>query len=222
MAEHVKLDLENRTLLGKKVGRLRREGIMPATVYGKGVGPFNVQINARTFSDAYKQAGRTSLVDLSIPGQPMQSAFVHNVQRHPVTRAVLHADFLVVDLLVEVNVDVPVHLVGVSPLAEQGDAIINQPLTVLSVRALPNDLPSNIEVDISGLDSLEKAIYVRDIPALEKGVIANDEDELIVSLTPARVVEEEEEAAEAAGAEPELVGEDKEGTEAGDGSETEE
>jgi large subunit ribosomal protein L25 len=215
MADRIKLDLESRSLTGKKVNRLRREGFLPATVYGKGVGPFSVQLNARTFNDTYRHAGRTTLLDISIPGQKGQSAFIHSVQRHPVTRAILHADFLVVDLLIEISVDVPIHVVGESPLVARGDAILNQPLTALSVRALPTDLPANIEVDISGLDSMEKSIHVSDLPALEKGVIVTDEGEMIVSLTPARVEEEEEEAAEETeeGAEPELVRDEREGEE---------
>src|ERR1700752_578735 len=95
MADRIKVELENRTLTGKKVNRLRREGILPATVYGKGVGPFTVQLSARGFNDVYRHIGRTALVDLAIPGQKPQSAFIHSLQRHPVTRAILHADFLV-------------------------------------------------------------------------------------------------------------------------------
>lgn len=208
MADRTKLELEARTLTGKKVNRLRREGILPATVYGKGVGPFTVQMNARTFSDIYRHSGKTTLLDLGIPGQKAQSGFVHSVQRHPVTRAFLHVDFLVVDLMTEIMVDVPIHVVGESPLVARGDAIVNQPLTALSVRALPTDLPANIEVDVSGLDSMDKSIHVRDIPALAKGAIVTPEDELVISLTPARA--EEEAAEEEAAAEPELVREERE------------
>jgi large subunit ribosomal protein L25 len=210
MADRIKLEFENRTLTGKKVNRLRREGIMPATVYGKGVGPFNVQLNARTFSDTYRHAGKATLIDIDIPGQKGQSAFIHSVQRHPVTRAIVHADLLVVDLLVEVSVDVPIHVTGDSPLVERGDAIMNQPLTTLSVRALPTDLPAYIEIDISGLDSMDKTIHVRDIPPLEKGTIVTSEDELVISLNAARAEEVEEPVEEAEAAEPELVGEDSE------------
>src|SRR5690242_11869130 len=126
MADKISLQLENRTLIGKKVKRLRREGILPATVYGKGVGPFSVQVDARTFSSVLRQAGGTSLVELAIPGQPKQSAFIHALQRHPVTRNIIHADLLVVDLLVEMTVQVPVHVVGESELVKRGDAILNQ------------------------------------------------------------------------------------------------
>ena len=205
MADKIELELETRTVVGKKVNRLRRAGVLPATVYGKGVGPFTVQINARGFNEAYRRAGKTALVDLTIPGQPVQSAFIHSLQRHPVSRAILHADFLVVDLKTEISVEIPIHIVGTSELVELGDATLNQVLNTLSVRALPAELPSYIEVDISALDSLEKSIHVRDLAALEHGVIDTDEDDLIVSLSQSRPEEVEvvEEAPETA--EPELV-----------------
>src|SRR5262249_286087 len=147
----------------------RREGLLPATVYGKGVGPFAVQLNARTFSDVLRHAGRTTLVELDIPGQLPQSAFIHALQRHPVTRAIIHADFRVGDLRTEITVAIPIHIVGESDLVERGDALLNQVLTTVDVRALPAELPHAIEVDVSGLDSLDKSIYVRDITLPGKG-----------------------------------------------------
>ena len=212
MADRTKLELENRTVVGKKVNRLRRQGIIPATVSGKDVGPFTVQMDAHTFGKTYRQIGRTTLVDLLIPGQATQSAFVHVLQRHPVTRDIIHVDFHVVDLLIEINVDVPIHIVGESELVDRGDALLNQVLTTLEVRALPTELPPYIEVDISGLDSMDKSIHVRDITLTSKATIETPEDELVFSLTPARAEEEEEEAAEEVEetAEPELVREKRE------------
>jgi large subunit ribosomal protein L25 len=207
MADKVTLELENRTVLGKKVNRLRREGLIPATVYGKGVGPFAVQMDALTFTKTYRRAGRTTLIELQIPGQAVQSAFVHALQRHPVSRAITHVDFHVVDLLIEITVEVPIHVVGESELVERGDAVLNQVLTALDVRALPAELPPYVEVDISELDSFDKSIHVRDITFTGKGTIVTSEDELVVSLTPARVEEEEEAPVEEeeAAVEPELV-----------------
>jgi large subunit ribosomal protein L25 len=211
MADKITLELENRTVVGKKVNRLRRAGVLPATVYGKGVGPFTVQLSARGFNDAYRRAGKTALIDLAIQGQKPQSAFVHNLQRHPVTRAILHVDFLAVDLKTEITVEVPIHIIGDSELINLGDATLNQVLNTLDVRALPAELPPYIEVDISSLDSLDKSIHVRDIPPLEKGAITTPEDELIVSLSQSRPAEEEEVVEEEeTGAEPELVREQRE------------
>jgi large subunit ribosomal protein L25 len=211
MADKIQLELENRTLVGKKVNRLRRAGILPATVYGKGVGPFTVQLSARGFNEAYRRAGKTALIDLAIQGQKPQSAFVHSLQRHPVTRTIVHVDFLAVDLKTEITVEVPIHITGESELVNRGDATLNQVLTGLDVRALPAELPPYIEVDISGLDSMDKSIHVRDIAPLEKGAIITGEDELVVSLSQSRPAEEEEVVEEeAAEAEPELVREKRE------------
>lgn len=215
MADRLSLDLETRTLIGKKVNRLRREGILPATVYGKGVTPLVVQLNGRDFANVYRHAGRTGLIDLNIPGQSGISVFVHTLQRHPVTRAITHVDFLAVDLRTEVTVDVPIHIVGESELVKLGDAVLNQVLSTLAVRALPADIPSSVEVDISGLDSFDKSIHVSDIQLQSKGEIATPADELVVSLTQARA-EEEEPVEEAAEAEPELVREEREDKDEGE------
>lgn len=205
MAESLTVEFQNRTLMGKKVNRLRREGILPATVYGKGVGPFAVQIDARTFSALLRKAGKTTLIEVSIPGQPKASAFVHAIQRDPVSRQIIHADLRVVDLTVEITVDVPVHLVGESPLVKGGDAVLNQLLTTVAVHALPGDIPSSVEADISVLDSLDKNVLVSDIKLPGNGTITTSADEVVASVTPAST--EAEETTEEAPAEPQLVGE---------------
>ncbi|MGQ9895902.1 MAG: 50S ribosomal protein L25 [Roseiflexus sp.] len=123
MSEKFTLSLEARSVLGKKVKRLRRSGILPATVYGKGIEPVAVQVNARSFQAIYRQAGRTSLIELHIAGHPPLAAFIHALQRHPVTRDIIHADVRVVDLRQEVEVVIPLHIEGESPLVESGEAV---------------------------------------------------------------------------------------------------
>jgi large subunit ribosomal protein L25 len=136
---------------------------------------------------------------------------VQEVQRHPVTRAIMHADFRVVDLKVAISTEVPVSLVGESPLVEKGDAVINQGLSFIQIHGLPGDLPSHFDVDISILDSLDKGIYVRDLPTSSDYTILNHEEDLVVALSQVRVVQtEEEEAAEETATEPELIRKEQE------------
>src|SRR5262245_7686605 len=210
MATTHSLAVELRTVLGKKVKQLRRSGLLPATVYGKGISPISIQIDERTFTSTYRHVGRTALVELNIPNQPIQSAFIHAVQRHPVSRSIIHVDFRVVDLKVAITVEVPLTFTGESPLVERGDAVLNQVLNSVEVRALPAELPSHIEVDISGLDELDKTIRVRDLPTASTYTIVTDEDELVVSLGQAREEEVEEEVEEEAPVEPELIREQRE------------
>jgi large subunit ribosomal protein L25 len=210
MAERPTLTLERRTVLGKKVKTLRRSGVLPATVYGKGVEPISVQLSARAFADLLRKAGKTTLLDLKIPGERPLSAFIHALQRHPVSREILHVDLRVVDLLIEIVVEVPVHLEGESPLVARGDALLNIVHTSLNVRALPTDVPSALHVDASRLDSFDKVLHVSDL-ALPAGVsVELPGDELLVSLTPSRTAVEETPAAEEGAAEPELVRERRE------------
>ncbi|MBC8160318.1 MAG: 50S ribosomal protein L25 [Roseiflexaceae bacterium] len=204
MAEKLILEFETRTLMGKKVNRLRRQGILPATVYGKNIGPFAVQIGARTFADLLRKSGKTALVEVSIPGQPTASALIHAIQRHPVSRTVIHADLLVVDLKIELTVDVPVTLIGESPLAKLGEAVVNQMLTSVTVRTLPANIPGHLEADISVLDDLDKNVTVSDLKLPEGVSLVNPPDEVVASITATRAEEETATTVETP-AEPELV-----------------
>lgn len=204
MADQLKLALETRSVVGKNVKKLRRDGILPATVYGKGVGPFNVQLSAREFSDLYRHAGRTRLIDVTIPGQANQSVFIHSLQRHPVNRSIIHVDFHAVNLREDIIVDVPIHFVGEPALVKSNDATVNLAISTLEIRALPLDIPNSIEVDLNVLTGFDVSIHVRDIAAPARTTIVTSADELVANLVPVREVVETAEA-EAAPAEPELV-----------------
>jgi large subunit ribosomal protein L25 len=214
MSTQLSLDMQVRTVLGKKVKHLRKEGLLPATVYGKGIEPLSVQVSERSFQTIYRQAGRTALVVLNIPGQwKKPSAFIQEVQRHPVKRDIIHADFRVVDLTVAIDAEVPVTLVGKSLLVERGDAIINHGLSTIEIHALPENVPPHIDVDISGLDSFEKSIHVSDLQAGDDYTFVTPGDALVVSLTQTRaVVTEETDPEGEGGAEPALIRKEREET----------
>ena len=206
MSTQHSLALQRRTVIGKKVKYLRNEGLLPATVYGKGVEPVSVQVDERTFFQVYRKVGQSALIELTIPGLPMQSAFVQDIQRHPVSRQIIHADLRVVDLKVEMTTDVPIHLVGISPLVEKDDAVLNASLQAITVRALPANVPSQIEIDVSVLDSLDKSIHVADLPRGDDYEILTDDEEVIVTLTQTRMAAElEQEEAEEEEGQPELI-----------------
>lgn len=203
--EHLSLNIQIRSVTGKKVRRLRREGWIPAIVYGQNFPPLAVQVSDREFQKVYQQVGRTSFVHLTIPGQAKQAAFIQEVQRHPVSRAIIHADFRVVDLKVAINAEVPILLIGTSPLVARGEAVINQALTHVEIRALPEELPQHIEIDVSELDSFEKSVHVADLPSSPRYTFVTPSEALVVSLTRTRAAAIAEEEEEAPPAEPELL-----------------
>ncbi len=186
------VQLEPRTITGKKVKQLRKQGLAPASICGKGVENQNVQLNVREFDAIYHQVGRTALVDLQLPNaRRPQSAFVRQVQRHPVTRQLIHVDFRVVDLLVEMTADVPLQLTGENELVkrEQGVAVLSLP--TVSVRALPTALPQVIDVDISGLEDFHTTIHVSDLQVGEGVEILTPAEEAVATLSPSTTQEDE-------------------------------
>ena len=197
------LEVQHRTTTGKHVKHLRTQGLIPATLYGKGLNPQNIQVNDRAFHLVYRQTGRTALIDLLLDGRTI-SVFVQDVQRHPLSRSIIHIDFKVVNLQVAVHVEVPVVATGASPLVARGDALLNHALEHVMVEALPNALPQHIEVDVSSLNSMEKSIQVRDLAASGSYKILTDADAVLFSLNQLRAVPAAE-SMEGTPPEPELI-----------------
>jgi large subunit ribosomal protein L25 len=190
----LELNLDSRDTLGKANKRLRRAGIVPGVVYGKGEESTPVQVDGRTFETLYRAAGRTSVVQLRLPGQgAAKSGLIRNVQRHPLSGRPLHVDYYVVDLKVEMEVDVPLVFTGEAPAVEETGGTLLHNLSRVRVKALPNDIPHEITVDVSTLVSLDVAIHVRDLNLNRDLVqVQTDGDTLVATVVPPRIEEEPE------------------------------
>jgi large subunit ribosomal protein L25 len=214
----LELTLDAREAQGKANKRLRRAGIVPGVVYGKGEASTNVQVDAKTFETLYHAAGRTSVVNLRLPGSSRStSGFIKSVQRHPLSGQALHVDYLLVNLSVEMEVDIPLVFSGEAPAVEETGGTLLHNLSSVRVKALPNDIPHEITVDVSVLKSLDVAIHVRDL-SLNRDLVQvlTDGETLVSAVVPPRV-EEEPEPVLAEG--EELEGEAAEAAEGADGGE---
>jgi large subunit ribosomal protein L25 len=190
----LELTLDAREAHGKANKRLRRDGIVPGVVYGKGEDSTPVQIDAKTFETLYRAAGRTQVVTLHLPGNGIaKSGIIKSVQRHPLSRKPLHVDFFVVDLKVEMEVDIPLAFVGEAPAVEATGGTLLHNLASIHVKALPNDIPSEVTVDVSTLVSLDVAIHVKDL-SLNRDLVnvLTDGETLVATVVPPRVEEEPE------------------------------
>ncbi|MGH2428072.1 MAG: 50S ribosomal protein L25 [Candidatus Limnocylindria bacterium] len=208
--------LDARDAHGKANKRLRRDGIIPAVVFGKGEDSTSVQIDAKEFETLYKAAGRTSIIMLSVPGGGRRkSGIIKSVQRHPLSGSALHVDFFLVNLKQEMEVDVPLAFVGEPPAVEETGGTLIHYLGTVRVKALPTDLPHEIEVNVSTLTSLDVAIHVKDL-SLNRDLVhvVTDGDELVAKVVPPRI-EEEPEPVVAEG--EELEGEEAEAAAAAEG-----
>ena len=213
----LELTLDAREAHGKANKRLRRAGIVPGVVYGKGQDSTPVQVDVKTFETLYRSAGRTSVVKFRLPGESRAtSGLIKSVQRHPLTRNPIHVDYFLVNLKQEMEVEVPLVFTGEAPAVEETGGTLLHNLSNLRVKALPTDIPHEVSVDVSVLKSLDVAIHVRDL-SLNRDLVQvlTDGDTLVATVVPPRV--EVEEVPEIEG--EELEGEAAEGEAAAEGGE---
>ena len=205
--ETVKIKLDPRTVTGKKVRRLRRQGYVPVHLYGAGGGSTVHQVEAQVLGKVLPQVGTNVPLMVEIEGGKEDVCFVRDVQRHPVSEDLLHVDFLRVDVSQTIQSEVPVVITGVAPAVVDIGGTLLQPLQSVVVESLPLDVPGSFLVDIGGLDDFEKAVYVRDIAVPARVTILTDPDDMLARIGAPRieaedvVLEEDEELEE--GEEPE-------------------
>jgi large subunit ribosomal protein L25 len=190
------LAADRREITGKKVAELRRAGILPAVVYGHGHASEAIQIDAREFGNLRRHVGRNALVDLKIAGGRAQPVLLHAVHEDPRTRLTLHADFYVVKMTEEMTVEVPVVIVGESVAIDKMGGTLLHLLSAIQVRALPADLPSGLELDISSLDSFEAVLHVSDLRVPERVTILSEATEPIARVQQPRAEQAADEVAE--------------------------
>lgn len=183
---NLKLKVEKRKVLGRKVKRLRREGILPANIYGKKVKSLAIQLSEKDFLAVYKDVGETGILDLVVSSEKkIRPVLIANVQDDPVTDQILHIDFRQVILTEKTTATIPVELVGGAPAVEQKKGILVQQVDELEVEALPKDLPDKLIVDISGLTEVDNAVYAKDIKVDRKRIeIKADENRIIAKIEP--------------------------------------
>lgn len=211
----IELPAVTREARGSHNKPLRREGLVPAVIYGHNVEPRSIAAEARLLARVWMRAGRTQLIDLSIDGGRAQKVLVRELQVNPRNGRPIHADFFAVNLREKLTADVPLVLVGESPaVVDSKVGTLQQLMTALHVECLPADLPSQLAVDVSGLLEIDDGIHVRDIQLPDGVTLVHVEaEELVVKVAALRVtVEGETTEGEAAVApEGEAPGETTEG-----------
>ncbi len=201
-----------RTVMGKKVKTLRKQGQLPATVYGKSVKSASVALDKEAFVSVYESAGETGLIELSVENEK-RPVLVHSVQIDPVSHEILHIEFHQVDLKEKVHAKVPVELSGDAPAVTQKVGVLLTVLNDIEVEALPAELPEKIVVDVTLLADVDQEIKVGDVRVGGGVTILTDAALTLVKVGPLVSKEAEaqaaaeEAAAEAASAEAPAEGE---------------
>jgi large subunit ribosomal protein L25 len=206
----IKLEAAARTDLGSRPsGRIRREGLVPAVVYGLGGDSVTISVPARELSHILSgESGANTLINLQVDGDEYLT-LARQIQRHPTRGDLVHVDFVRIRRDVAVSAEVPLHLTG-EPVGVRDGGLLEQLLFTLTVEAKPADIPTGVEADVSELN-IGDQLRVAELPIPSGVSLQHEEDELVAQVVAPRV-EVEEEPAE---------GEEGEEGEAGEGAEGE-
>ena len=186
--------------------KLRVEGYVPAVLYGKKTASTPVFVPSLAFTKTFRQVGRNGIIDLTVDEGRKHQVMVHDLQQDVIKGDTTHIDFFEVDMTSEMDVEVSVNLVGDAPGESEG-GVVSHMLYTVSVRALPRDIPEQIDIDISEL-GINDSVSVGDLKAGRNFEFQSEDEETIVSVLPPS--QEEEEPAETDGEqEPELVDSDE-------------
>jgi large subunit ribosomal protein L25 len=184
----VEIELNPRELMGKKVGRLRRAGIVPVHLYGPGMEPRALQCNASQLIRALATAGGATPIHITIQGEPGNHlAFAREVQWDPKRDDLLHVDLLAADVRRPVTAQVPIVLIGESAGARTVSGTVMHQLRTVDIQALPLEMPSEIELDISVMEEPDSVIRVSDLLIPENATLLSDVEDLVVRIELPRV-----------------------------------
>jgi large subunit ribosomal protein L25 len=218
MPDRLRLAAASRTVTGKRVAHLRKNGLLPAVVYGHGTPSEALSIDAHQFEQLRRHSGASTLIDLAVDGKKARTVLVHGVQVHPVSRRPLHVDLFAVRMTEELTVEVPLVGQGVAPATESGGTLVH-PTSTVRVRALPANLPESLPYDLSSLTSYDVTITLADVRVPDGVTLQGDPSEVIARVLAPRVEEEPEPVAAAEGEEAEgVAAEGEEGAPSGEAS----
>lgn len=194
MSDRISIVAEPRSVTGKKVKQLRRDGWIPAVVYGQR-DPLHVQLENSALRRALRKAGTSQLMDLALGGKTY-TVLAREIQQHVTRGDLIHVDFMEVDMKVTVTTEAA--LVGVNKVAPdlEGAGVATMPLHAVEIEALPDDLVSEIEVDMSAIQTIDDVIYVGDLKAPKGVQILTDPETVVVRFQIMTEEPEEEEEEE--------------------------
>lgn len=182
--EKITLKATTRDLLGKKVKLLREKEQLPAILYGRKFQPLPLSLNKQEFIKISQKAGEATIIDVQVPQKESYKALIRDIQKEPVTDEIIHVDLYKVDMTQEIETEIPLHFVSTSPAVEEqeGNFITNK--DSIKVECLPDNLVSEIEVDISILKTFEDLIHVKDLNIPEGIKVLEDAEDIVAQVTP--------------------------------------
>lgn len=186
----ITIEASTRTQLGRQAKRVRGDNAIPAVVYGHGIQANVISVPFSSFRTVYREAGSSSLVDISIDGKAPVKALIQEVQRHPLTMNPIHVDFYQVNMSEKMTANIPLVFIGESLAVKALGGTLVKAMDHLEVECLPADLPHEISVNISQLSTFDDMINIGSIE-LPKGVVSTQDQLQMIVAVEAPMTEEE-------------------------------
>ncbi|PIP51176.1 50S ribosomal protein L25 [Candidatus Berkelbacteria bacterium CG10_big_fil_rev_8_21_14_0_10_33_10] len=182
----LKVEIRNK----EKAKFLRAKGLTPLVLYGHGIKPISLSVKNTVFDKLFSEAGKSSIINLEINDGEKYKTIIHDVQFHPVSDNILHADIYKVSMKEKIETEIPIIFVGESrAVIELGGSLITNKSS-LNISALPTDLIHEVEVDVSIIDNFEKQIHIQDIKLPDTIEILDDIEEVVAFVQEPRSEEE--------------------------------
>jgi len=188
--EKITLSAQPRKIVGRKVKQLRKQGFIPAVLYGSKTQNINLMVREKDFLKVFKQAGESTLIYLKLDKKEIP-VLIHEIQKDPISGKIIHADFYQPELTKEVEAWVPIKIVGEAPAVKKGGILVKAVDEVL-VKALPEKLPHEIEINVDKLEEIGDEILVKDIQTQDFTIVKDPNDVLVTVVKPEEEKEEEE------------------------------
>ena len=187
--ENFELEAKERTVIGKQVKALRRQGMLPAIIYGTGIEPIPITMSTKEVRQILSVIGANTLVTLKI-GKMDHLVLVRDIQRDVISRNLLHMDFQEVSLDESITSTVPIVLVGEAPVIKDFEALLITNMEEIQIEAKAKDLPDTISVDVSVLREIGDSILIKDLVISGDVTVLEDPEDVVVVATLPTLMEE--------------------------------
>jgi len=180
------LEVQIRNEKGKRVKDLRRQSLIPAELYGKGIENMHLAVKSKDFKNVFKEAGESSIINIVVFDKNKKEeipVLIHDIQKDYLTDDIIHIDFYRVRMDEKIRTHIPLEFIGESPAVKNYGGILNKSMFEIEIEALPKDLPHNISVDISQIKELNQSIYVKDLSVPKNVKILVDPETVIATVS---------------------------------------